>query len=281
VWVLEALSPEAIGALLDRAVSDPRGLRGSVELTAEARELLARVADGDARRALSVLEAAAQHVGTGGSITPEVVEGAMARRMPSHDKAGEQHYDLISALHKAVRGSDPQASLYWLARILNGGEDPMFVARRLVRMASEDIGLADPAAVAHAIAARDAYHFLGSPEGELALAEVTVYLATAPKSNRVYTAWGAAQAAAADTPAAPVPLHIRNAPTSLMKDLGYGKGYRYAFDDPAAYTAQEYLPDQLSGTVFYTPGAFGHERRIAERMAWWQGRGEGTGNEQS
>jgi putative ATPase len=274
VWVLEALSPAAIGEVLERAVTDARGLEGSVVLTDDARDMLARVADGDARRALSILEASAQHVGRGGEITPEVVEGAMARRLPSHDKAGEQHYDLISALHKAVRGSDPQASLYWLARILNGGEDPMFVARRLVRMASEDIGLADPAAVTHAIAARDAYHFLGSPEGELALAEVTVYLATAPKSNRVYVAWGAARAAAEDTPAAPVPLHIRNAPTSLMKELGYGKGYRYAFDDPAGYLPQQYLPDALRDAEFYTPGAFGYERRIAERMEWWKQRAE-------
>jgi putative ATPase len=274
VWVLEALSTAAIGVLLDRAVSDPRGLGGAVTLTPDGRELLARVADGDARRALSILEASAQHVGSGGTITPEVVEGAMARRLPSHDKSGEQHYDLISALHKAVRGSDPQASLYWLARILNGGEDPMFVARRLVRMASEDIGLADPAAVAHAIAARDAFHFLGSPEGELALAEITVYLATAPKSNRVYVAWQAARAAAEDSPAAPVPLHIRNAPTSLMKDLGYGKGYRYAFDDPASFLPQQYLPDALREAEFYHPGEFGYERRIAERMAWWKNRAD-------
>jgi putative ATPase len=219
---------------------------------------------------LGIVEAAAQHVGTGGSITAEVIGAAMARRLPSHDKSGEQHYDLISALHKAVRGSDPQATLYWLARILIGGEDPMFVARRLVRMASEDVGLADPTAVAHAIAARDAFHFLGSPDGELALAEAAVYLATAPKSNRVYAAWGAARQAAEETPAAPVPLHIRNAPTSLMKELGYGKGYRYAFDDPAAYVPQTYLPDDLKDTVCYEPGPFGHERRIAERMAWWK-----------
>jgi putative ATPase len=144
----------------------------------------------------------------------------------------------------------------------------------LVRMASEDIGLADPAAVAHAIAARDAFHFLGSPEGELALAEITVYLATAPKSNRVYVAWQAARAAAEDSPAAPVPLHIRNAPTSLMKDLGYGKGYRYAFDDPASFLPQQYLPDALREAEFYHPGEFGYERRIAERMAWWKNRAD-------
>lgn len=280
VWVLESLSPASLGVLLDRALVDARGLAGAVTLATEGRDLLARVSDGDARRGLSILEAAAQHVGTGGTITPEIIEGAMARRLPSHDKSGEQHYDLISALHKAVRGSDPQASLYWLARILHGGEDPMFVARRLVRMASEDIGLADPAAVSHAIAARDAYHFLGSPEGELALAEVTVYLATAPKSNRVYLAWQAAQAAAEDTPAAPVPLHIRNAPTSLMKELGYGKGYRYAFEEPAAFVPQEYLPGQLQGSTFYAPGPFGFERRIAERLAWWRSRNEGNAGEQ-
>jgi putative ATPase len=274
VWVLEPLTEASLAVLIERAVRDGRGLSGTVTISTEARDLLARVADGDARRALTVLEAAAQHVGTGGTITPDVVEGAMARRLPSHDKAGEQHYDLISALHKAVRGSDPQGALYWLARILHGGEDQMFVARRLVRMASEDIGLADPAAVAHAIAARDAFHFLGSPEGELALAEITVYLATAPKSNRVYLAWGAARAAAGEFPAAPVPLHIRNAPTALMKDLGYGKGYRYAFDDPAAYVPQRYLPDVLGEAIFYEPGTFGHERRIAERMAWWRARAE-------
>ncbi len=279
VWVLESLSPESISVLLSRAVADPRGLGGRITLTTEGRDLLARVSDGDARRALTILEAAALHVGNGGTITPEVVEGAMARRLPSHDKSGEEHYDLISALHKAVRGSDPQASLYWLARILNGGEDPMFVARRLVRMASEDIGLADPAAVAHAIAARDAYHFLGSPEGELALAQVVVYLATAPKSNRVYVAWGEARSAAEDTPVAPVPLHIRNAPTALMKELGYGKGYRYAFDDPAAFVPQTYLPDALTGAVFYEPGPFGQERRIAERMAWWKGKGSEAAGE--
>lgn len=272
VWVLHALGEDDLATLLGRAASDARGLGGRVVLAEEARSLLARVADGDARRALTVLEAAAEHVGESGTITPDVVTETLAHRVPAFDKAGEQHYDLISALHKAVRGSDPHAALYWLARILQGGEDPMFVARRLVRMASEDIGLADPEALRLAIAGRDAFHFLGSPEGELALAEVAVYLATAPKSNRAYAAWGAARKAAADTPAAPVPLHIRNAPTGLLKDLGYGKGYRYAFEDPAAYIPQEYLPDALAGTTFYQPGPFGYERRIAERMEWWKQR---------
>lgn len=275
VWVLEALAPAHLERVIDTALHDrDRGLGAlNLILPDDATSVLARMADGDARRALTVLEAAAQHVGHGGTITAEVIAETLARRIPAFDKSGEQHYDLISALHKAVRGSDPQASLYWLARILQGGEDPMFVARRLVRMASEDIGLADPESLAVTIAARDAYHFLGTPEGELALAEATVYLATAPKSNRVYAAWGAAQAAAADSPAAPVPLHIRNAPTGLMKELGYGKGYRYAHDDPAAFVPQEYLPDDLRGAEFYSPGAFGYERRIAERLAWWRARG--------
>lgn len=274
VWVLELLTVDDLVEVVERARTHEQGLRDSVSIEPEALKLLATVADGDARRALTVLEAAASHVGLGGTITPAVVTETLARRVPPFDKSGEQHYDLISALHKAVRGSDPQGALYWLARILQGGEDPLYVARRLVRMATEDVGLADPGAVAHVIAAREAFHFLGSPEGDLALAEATVYLATAPKSNRVYAAWSQARQAAAETPAAPVPLHLRNAPTAMLKDLGYGKGYRYAFDDPAAYTPQDYLPEGVSGAPFYEPGTFGHERRIAERMAWWKARAQ-------
>ena len=271
VWVLEALAPPHLRALIDRALLDRDNGLGRLELAMsdDARDGLAQSSDGDARRALSVLEAAGQHVGSGGSITRELALETLAKRLAVFDKNREAHYDLISALHKAVRGSDPQGALYWLARILAGGEDPMFVARRLVRMASEDIGLADPSAVGVAIAARDAYHFLGTPEGELALAEAVVFLATAPKSDRVYVAWGAAQAAAAETPAAGVPLHIRNAPTALMKELGYGKGYKNAHDDASGYVAQEYLPDALTGQVFYRPGAFGYERKVAERLQWW------------
>ncbi|MDX1493555.1 MAG: hypothetical protein R3253_05835, partial [Longimicrobiales bacterium] len=167
-------------------------------------------------------------------------------------------------------------ALYWLARMIDGGEDPLYIARRLVRMASEDIGLADPAALSTVMAARDAYHFLGSPEGELALAEAAVYLATAPKSNRIYAAWKAAAARARETPAAPVPLHIRNAPTSLMKDLGYGKGYRYDPDQEDGVADQEYLPDELRGERFYHPGGFGFEKTIAERLAWWAERRKQT-----
>ena len=199
----------------------------------------------------------------------EQAREALQRRFAHYDKGGEEHYNLISALHKAIRGSDPDGALYWLARMLEGGEAPLYIARRLIRMASEDIGLSDPAALQVAVAARDAFHMLGSPEGDLALAEAAVYLATAPKSNRLYTAFGAARSAARETPAEPVPLHIRNAPTELMKDLGYGAGYRYAFDSGEHYLPQEYLPDSLAGKRFYEPSRFGHEKRIAERLEWW------------
>ncbi|HEY4100238.1 MAG TPA: replication-associated recombination protein A [Gemmatimonadales bacterium] len=275
VWVLTALAPAELRQLIDRAVEDrERGLGALVlDMPADARDLLAEISDGDARRALSVLEVAAQHVGLRGTIDVGVVRETLARRVPIFDKDREQHYDLISALHKAVRGSDPQATLYWLARILAGGEDPMFVARRMVRMASEDIGLADPQALPIAIAARDAWHFLGSPEGELALAQAAVYLATAPKSNRVYTAWSAARERADATPSAPVPLHIRNAPTALMKDLGYGEGYQYAHNSPTGYIPQTYLPDAVAEASFYEPGPFGYEKRIAERLRWWKEHG--------
>jgi putative ATPase len=279
VWVLTVLAQTDLRQVIDRALEDrDRGLGlMELEMAAAARDVLAETADGDARRALTVLEAAAQQVGMHGTITREIVLEAMARRLVVFDKNREQHYDVISALHKSVRGSDPHATLYWLARLLAGGEDPMYVARRLVRMASEDIGLADPRALEVTIAAREAWRFLGSPEGDLALAEAAVYLATAPKSNRIYLAWQAAQEAVTRTPAAEVPLHIRNAPTGLLKDLGYGAGYQYAHDAPAGYVQQEYLPEVLQGSRFYEPGVFGHERRIAERLKWWSEQGGGAG----
>jgi putative ATPase len=271
VWVLQPLSPADLRTLIDRALQDSdRGLGAMrLDVSDAARATLAMLSDGDGRRALTVLEAAAQHVGVNGVVDDGVIADTLARRVPIFDKDREQHHDLISALHKAVRGSDPQGALYWLARMLAGGEDPMYLARRMVRMASEDIGLADPQALAVTIAARDAWHFLGSPEGELALAQAVVYLATAPKSNRLYTAWLAAARRAADTPAAPVPLHIRNAPTGLMKDLGYGAGYRYAHDYPAGYTRQQYLPDELATDSYYEPSGFGYEKQIAARLRWW------------
>jgi putative ATPase len=193
----------------------------------------------------------------------------LEKPLPVYDKAGEQHFNLISALHKAVRGSDVDGALYWLARMLAGGEDPLYIARRLVRMAIEDIGLADPRGLTVALAAKDAYHFLGSPEGELALAEATIYLATAPKSNRAYAAFGDAQAAAQEHPAEPVPLHIRNAPTGLMKELGYGAGYKYAHEYADGYVPQEYLPESLRGQNWYRPTDFGYEKTVAERMEFW------------
>jgi putative ATPase len=271
VFVLEQLSVEDVAVLVRRALTnEERGLgKMSLRLDDDTVTMIATEADGDARRALTVLEASATHVGPGGHITTQIARDALQKRFARYDKAGEEHYNLISAYHKALRGSDPQGALYWLARMIDGGEDPMYIARRTVRFAAEDVGLADPEALRLAIAARDAYHFLGSPEGELALAEAAVYLATAPKSNRVYEAWNEAMRLARESPAEPVPLHIRNAPTPLMKELGYGDGYQYAHAVPEAYIPQEYLPVRLRGTVLYEPGAFGFERDIAKRLAWW------------
>ena len=274
IFVLEPLGADALGVLIDRALSDAEyGLGADARtLAPPARALLIAESDGDARRALTVLEAAAvlAHAFGEEELTHARVVEALQTRFAHYDKTGEHHFNSISAYHKSLRGSDPQAALYWLARMIEGGEDPLYIARRTVRFAAEDIGLADPRALEITIAARDAFHFLGSPEGELALAEAAIYCATAPKSNRVYTAWKAAQEAARTTPAAPVPLHIRNATTSLMKDLGYGDGYEYAHDAPNGYTPQDYLPDEVRDRTFYTPTAFGFEKEIAKRLAWWQ-----------
>ena len=272
VFVLKALSEKEVGALVRRALADrERGL-GALELHVdeEAIAMLSAEADGDARRALTVLEAAATHVGPGGHISVEVAREAMQLRFARHDKSGEEHFNLLSAYHKSLRGSDAQGALYWMARMLEGGEDPMTIFRRAVAMAAEDIGLADPEALKLAVAARDAYHMLGAPEGYLPLSQMTIYLATAPKSNSAKVALDAAMAAAAETPAAGVPLHIRNAPTKLMKELGYHAGYQYAHSSPDAFIPQEYLPDELRNREFYAPGAFGFEKEIAKRMAWWQ-----------
>jgi putative ATPase len=304
VFVLEPLTEEHIQTLVRRALADgERGLgKLKLSLDDEALALLCREADGDARRALQALEAAGEYVtgsrsmapagargppcrlrgtapsrpqgpesGAAGVITAAIVADALQKRFAKYDKGGEEHYNLISALHKAMRGSDPDGSLYWLARMIDGGEDPLYIARRVVRAASEDIGLADPRALTVALAAKEALHFLGQPEGELALAEAVVYVATAPKSNRVYEAWGRALEAAREHPAEGVPLHIRNAPTDLMKELGYGKGYEYAHAVPEAYTPQEYLPPVLRGTKFYDPSQFGFEKDVAKRIEWWEG----------
>ena len=271
VFVLEPLTADDIAGLVDRAVADrDRGLGAlALRLDADARAMLAAEADGDARRALTVLEAAAAHVGPKGHITADVVREALQMRFARYDKSGEEHFNALSAYHKSLRGSDAQGALYWMARMITGGEDPMTLFRRAIAMSAEDIGLADPNALQIAIAAREAYHVLGPPEGYLPLAEMTVYLATAPKSNATLRALGAAMAAAQETPAAPVPLHIRNAPTALMKELGYFQGYKYAHDSENAYLPQQYLPDALKDAAFYEPGKFGFEKEIAKRMAWW------------
>jgi putative ATPase len=276
VVVLKELSPADLVTLLQRALGDrERGLPGKYEVEAGALELVAQCADGDARRALNTLELAAASVrpGRGGApavITAESVKQALARRHLRYDRAGEEHYNLISALHKSLRDSDPHAGLYWLARMLAAGEDPLYVARRLVRFASEDVGNADPQALPLAVAAFQAYHQLGTPEGELAIAQCAVYLATAPKSNAVYTGLQKAEAEVEESGSLPPPLVIRNAPTRLMKDLGYGKGYRYAHDEEGGIADQQHLPDELEGKRFYEPTESGYEAEIAKRMKAWE-----------
>jgi putative ATPase len=272
VFVLQSLTAEDLRALINRAIADPdRGLGGmDLVVDEDARELISIEADGDARRALTVLHAAAEHVGRGGRITVEVARDALQLRFARYDKGGEETYNMLSAFHKSLRGSDPQGALYWMARMIEGGADPMTMFRRAIAMAAEDIGLADPEALKLAVAARDAYHMLGAPEGYLPLAQMVVYLATAPKSNSSKVALGAAIEAARRHPAEGVPMHIRNAPTKLMKELGYHSGYQYAHDAPEGYIPQEYLPERLHGARFYEPGPFGFEKEIAKRLAWWE-----------
>ena len=271
VFVLESLTEGDLVAVIDRAIHDAeRGLGArNITIAEDARSVLARESDGDARRALTALEASATDVGDGGEITVDTVRDALQKRFALHDKSGEAHFNLLSALHKSLRGSDPNAALYWAARMIEGGEDPMTIFRRSIAMAAEDIGVADPQALQLAVAARSAYHVLGPPEGYLPLAEMLVYLATAPKSNSSYRALSAAMAAARETPGEGPPMNIRNAPTKLMKELGYHAGYKYAHDSEDAYIPQEYLPEKLRGSVFYQPGPFGFERDIAKRLAWW------------
>jgi putative ATPase len=272
VFVLQPMQPDDIAGVIRAALADAeRGLaKDQLVIGDDSITAIAEAADGDARRALTVLEAAAHHVGIRGIITPEVVREVMQHRVARYDKSREEHYNMLSAYHKSLRGSDPQGALYWMARMLEGGEDPMTIFRRALAMAAEDVGLADPMALQLAVAARDAYHMLGAPEGYLPLAEMTIYLATAPKSNSSKAALSAALEAARRTPAEPVPLHIRNAPTALMKELGYGDGYQYAHDSADAYIPQEYLPPALGGQPLYEPGPFGFEREIAKRLAWWK-----------
>ena len=269
VVTLNRLTDEAIGQLLERAEA-AEGL--ALPITADARRTLVALADGDGRAALSLAEDLLRLNEPGETIGSEELLARLQRRAPVYDKGQEGHYNLISALHKAVRGSDPQAALYYMMRMLDAGEDPNFLARRLVRMASEDIGLADPQALGVAVAAAEAYRMIGSPEGELALLQAAVHLATAPKSNALYTAHKKVAAVVKETGSLPPPKHILNAPTGLMRAEGYGAGYVYDHDAPDAFSGQRFLPETLEGSAFYEPSGRGYEARIAERMAEWQRR---------
>jgi putative ATPase len=265
VFVLKRLDDEALDQLLTRAEAQEGK---ALPLTPEARHALLALADGDGRYLLTMSEVL---FGLPGE-APLDVQGLAAtlqKRAPAYDKSREEHYNLISALHKSVRGSDPDAALYWLARMLNGGEDPLYLARRIVRMAVEDIGEADPLSLLVANAAKDTYDFLGSPEGELALAQAVVHLATAPKSVGVYEAFKAAKRAASETGSLMPPAHIRNAPTKLMKSLGYGKGYQYDPDTPEGFSGANYFPDEMERRVFYTPKGEGHEAKVKDRLDRW------------
>jgi len=267
VLILRRLDEAALGELLARA----EALDGKpLPLTAQAREALIASADGDGRFLLNQVETL-QGIAIDEPLDPAGLAALLHRRMPVYDKDREGHYNLISALHKSLRGSDPQAALYYLARMLVAGEEPLYVIRRLVRFASEDVGLADPQALVQCLAARDAYEFLGSPEGELAIVQACLYLATAPKSNAAYAAQKAAWASAKQTGSLMPPANILNAPTKLMKEIGYGKGYTYDHDTQDGFSGDNYLPEEMQPQTFYTPVDRGFERRIAERIAYWEG----------
>jgi putative ATPase len=274
VFVLKPLDEAALVRLLRRAMTDAeRGLgTQQPEAADEALAAIARYASGDARAALNLLQlavAAAPQPAGRPQIDVPLLERTIQKRALLYDKGGEEHFNIISALHKSMRNSDPDAAVYWLARMVEAGEDPLYIARRLVRFASEDVGNADPQALTVAVAAKDAVHFIGMPEGNTALAQAAIYLATAPKSNAVYLAYGAAAAAAEQDVASPVPLHLRNAPTTLMKQLDYGKGYRYAHDESDAVADMDCLPENLQGRRFYQPTERGFEKEIKRRLDGW------------
>jgi putative ATPase len=267
VLVLQRLDQAALGRLLERAEAH---VERPLPVDEAARRMLLAMADGDGRYLLNMAEAIYELAGDDETIDSERLMGLVQRRAPAYDKDREEHYNLISALHKSLRGSDADAALYWLARMLVGGEDPLYVARRLIRFASEDVGLADPQALVQALSAREAYEVLGSPEGELAIVQATLYLATAPKSNAVYKAAGAAWRSAKETGSLMPPAHILNAPTGLMKELGYGKDYVYDHDTDAGFSGQDYFPDEMDRRRFYRPVERGFEREVAKRLAWWE-----------
>ena len=281
MYVLEPLAPDELALLLDRALA--AGAPG-ITLDAGARDALVAYADGDGRRLINLVEYLATAAGEGRKAPIDVafVEATIARSLRRFDKGGEAFYDQISALHKAVRGSSPDAALYWMCRMLDGGTDPLYVGRRMIRMASEDIGLADPRALSLTLAAVETYERLGTPEGELALAEAVIYLACAPKSNAVYIAYGAARAFIRDDGSRPVPLRLRNAPTKLMKELDYGKGYRYAHDEEGAFAAGErYFPDNMPDVSWYQPTDRGLEAKIRDKLEWLKSRDKASRDDES
>ncbi|MEN6420874.1 MAG: replication-associated recombination protein A [Smithella sp.] len=276
VLILKPFSEEDLLAILDGALKDKQKGFGqlSIRIDPDVLRYIVGLADGDARSALNNLEAVVSMVQNLPEderiISLQFAQDTLLKKSLLYDKDGEEHYNLISALHKSLRGSDPDAALYWLGRMLAAGEDPLYIARRMVRFASEDIGNADPQALVIAIAAQQAFHFIGLPEGELALAQAAVYLATAPKSNALYVGYGKVKDAINTKGYLPVPLHIRNAPTKLMKELDYGKDYKYAHDYPDAYVPQEYLPEEIKGQIFYQPRGAGFEKTIKERLNYWR-----------
>ena len=266
VYVLRRLDDAALDELLKRAEAHEGR---TLPLTPEARDALVAMADGDGRYVVTLAETLFAIAPGSAALDNAALAAVLQKRAPAYDKDREEHYNIISALHKSIRGSDPDAALYWLARMLEGGEEPLFIARRLIRAAMEDIGAADPTALMVAVAAKDAYDFLGSPEGEIGLAQTVVHLATAPKSNAVYTALGAARKAAKETGSLAPPTHIRNAPTKLMKQLGYGKGYAYDHDVEGGFSGQNYFPDGMERSRFYDPKGEGREAAIRERLERW------------
>ncbi|MBN2463137.1 MAG: replication-associated recombination protein A [Dehalococcoidia bacterium] len=281
VFTLNSLTDKEIRLIVERSLSDEeRGLgKLKVELPEDALSHLVVMSNGDARVALNALEMAAQATAPDTDdyrrLSLKIIEEALQHRALLYDKSGDQHYDLISALHKSLRGSDPDASLYWLGRMLEAGEDPLYIARRLVRFASEDVGMADPRALMVAVAAQQAAHFIGMPEGNLALAEAVTYLATAPKSNSLYEAYSKVQQDVERSRNEPVPLHLRNPVTKLMRQLGHGKGYKYAHDYPGHFVEQQNLPDMLKGKRYYSPGDQGYEKDVRSRLkAWWENKRE-------
>jgi len=284
VFVLKLLSEDAIVTILKTALADPeRGLgKQNPDADDDALRAIARFANGDARSALNLLQltvSSANNPAGRPRLDQALLEKTLQNRTLLYDKTGEEHYNLMSALHKSMRNSDADASIYWLARMVEAGEDAKYIARRLIRFASEDIGNADPQALTIAVAAKDAVHFIGMPEGNTALAQAAIYLATAPKSNAVYAAYGAAAEAAKNDVTSPVPLHLRNASTKLMKQLDYGKGYQYAHDKPDAVASMDCLPDNLKGREFYQPTDYGFEKEIRKRLAWWKSKRRSEGQE--